>query len=110
MNGTEKDKPVVNFTVLRSVEDYVETSGKFRTSCTSFTIPGRDSGGASAIYIPYCQKQRFDFGQFLNRCRGLGVYRPPETGKPWQTTDFILFREHFHDIQCPAGCRGYRSK
>src|SRR5258707_13771063 len=25
-------------------------------------------------------------------------------------TDFILFREHFHDIHCPRPCRGYRNK
>ena len=56
------DKPVVNFAVLQSAEDYVEKSGKFRTNCAYFNIPGRDSGGANAVYIPYCDKQRLNFG------------------------------------------------
>jgi hypothetical protein len=47
----KNDKPVVNFVVLQSVEDYVEKSGRFRTECASFKIPGRDSGGASTVYI-----------------------------------------------------------
>src|SRR5882762_2281102 len=101
------DKPVVNFAILDNVENYTETSGKFRTKCSSFRIPGQDSGGASAIYIPYCDKQRFDFGQFLNDIRGRGAFTPPETGKRWQIMDFILFREHFHDIHCPPRCPGY---
>ena len=106
----KSDKPAVNFAVLPSVEDYVEKSGKFRTKCASFDIPGRDSGGANAVYIPYCEKQRFDFGHLLNDYRGQGVFTPPQTGKRWQMTDFILFREHFHDIHCPQPCRGYRNK
>ena len=61
----QDDKPVVNFAVLNNVENYTETSGKFRTKCSSFQIPGRDSGSATAIYIPYCDKQRFDFGPTL---------------------------------------------
>lgn len=36
----KNDKPVVNFAILQSVEDYVETTGKFRTKCASFKIPG----------------------------------------------------------------------
>jgi hypothetical protein len=104
------DKPAVNFAVLQSVEDYVENSGKFRTKCASFKIPGRDSGGANTVYIPYCDKQRFDFGHQLNEYRGHGVFKPPEIGKPWQIPDFIVFREHFHDIHCPQPCRGYRNK
>ena len=104
------DKPAVNFLVLQSVEDYVEKSGKFRTDCTSFEIPGRDSGGASALYIPYCEKQRFDFGHPLNEFRGQGGFTPPETGRPWQIPDFVLFREHFHAIRCPQLCRGYIDK
>ena len=110
MKSDKDDKPVVNFAVLRSVEEYVEMSGKFRTKCASFQIPGRDSGGANAVYIPYCEKQRFDFGHLLNDYRGHGVFTPPQTGKRWQMTDFILFREHFHDIHCPQPCRGYRNK
>ena len=106
----KNDKPIVNFVVLQSVEDYVEKSDKFRTRCASFKIPGRDSGGANAVYIPYCEKQRFDFGDQLNDYRGHGVFRPPETGKRWQITDFILFREHFHDIHCPRSCSSYRNK
>jgi len=106
----KNDKPIVNFAVLQSVEDYVEKSGKFRTKCASFKIPGRDSGGASTVYIPYCDKQRFDFGHPLNEYRGHGAFTPPERGKRWQMTDFILFREHFHDIHCPQPCRGYRNK
>src|SRR5260370_37560101 len=106
----KNDKPTVNFALLQSVEDYVEKSGKFRTKCASFKIPGRDSGGANTAYIPYCDKQRFDFGHQLNDYRGHGVFKPPEVGKPWQTTDFIVFREHFHDIHCPQPCRGYRNK
>src|SRR4029077_9600134 len=78
------NKPVVNFVVLQSVEDYVEKSGKFRTECASFRIPGRDSGGANTVYIPYCEKQRFDFGSALNDYRGHGVFKPPEIGKPWE--------------------------
>ena len=46
----------------------------------------------------------------LDDYRGHGAFRPPETGKRWQITDFILFREHFHDIHCPRPCRGYRNK
>jgi hypothetical protein len=108
---TEKtDKPVVNFAVLQSVEDYVNKSGKFRTNCYSFDIPGRDSGGGNALYIPNCQKQRFDFGPVLNDWRGHGVFTPPETGKRWAMTDFVLFRERFHDIHCPRPCEGYRNK
>jgi hypothetical protein len=103
-------KQVVNLAVLQSVEDYVAKSGKFRTKCASFKIPGRDSGSASAVYIPYCDKQRFDFGRPLNDYRGHGVFKPPDTGKRWQIPDFILFREHFHDIHCPQPCRGYRNK
>jgi hypothetical protein len=106
----KNDKPVVNFAILQNVEDYVEKSGKFRTKCAFFNIPGRDSGSANAVYIPYCDKQRFNFGQLLDDYRGHGVFRPPETGKRWQITDFILFREHFHDIHCPRPCSGYRNK
>jgi hypothetical protein len=106
----KNDKPVVNFVVLQSVEDYVEKSGKFRTNCASFRIPGRDSGGANTVYIPYCEKQRFDFGQQLNDYRGHGVFRPPEMGKPWEIPDFNLFVAGFHDIHCPQPCRGYRNK
>jgi hypothetical protein len=106
----KNNKPVVNFAVLQSVEDCVEKSGKFRTKCAFLTIPGRDSGGASAVYIPYCDKQRFDFGHPLNEYRGQGVFKPPETGKRWQMTDFILFRERFHDIHCHQPCQGYRNK
>lgn len=106
----KNDKPIVIFTVLKSVEDYVEGSGKFRTNCTSFQIPGRNSGSANAVYIPYCDKQRFDFGSALTEYRGQGIFTPPETRKRWQTTDFILFREHFHDIHCPQPCRAYRNK
>ncbi len=106
----KNDKPVVNFAVLQSVEDYVEKSGKFRTKCASFKIPGRDSGGASTAYIPYCDKQRFDFGHQLNEYCGHGVFKPPEMGKRWETTDFIVLREHFHDIHCPQPCKGYRNK
>jgi hypothetical protein len=98
------------FAVLQNVEDYIEKSGKFRTKCASFNIPGRDSGGSRTAHVPYCEKQRFDFGHRLNEYRGHGVFAPPEKGKPWPTTDFILFREHFHDIHCPQGCRGYRHK
>jgi hypothetical protein len=105
----KNDKPVVNFAVLQSVEDYVEKSAKFRTKCASFKIPGRDSGSANTVYIPYCDKQRFDFGHQLNDYRGHGVFKPPEIGKPWQIPDFIVFREHFHDIHCPQPCRGYRN-
>lgn len=101
------DKPVVIFTILNNVENYIKTSGKFRTKCSSFRIPGQDSGGASAIYIPYCDKQRFDFGPQLNDYRGNGVFTPPETGKRWEMTDFILFKEYFHDIHCPPRCPGY---
>lgn len=108
---TDKDdKPVVNFAILQSVEDYTEKSGKFRTDCASFEIPGRDSGGASTLYLPYCDKQRFDFGNVLNDFRGHGAFTPPETGKRWKMMDFILFREHFHDIHCPQPCRGYSEK
>lgn len=108
---TEKnDKPVVNFVVLQNVEDYVNSSGKFRTRCASFSIPGRDSGSASAIYIPYCDKQRFDFGPTLTDYRGNGVFKPPEVGKRIAMMDFVLFREHFHDIRCPRNCPGYRNK
>lgn len=106
----KNDKPVVNFVILQSVEDYVEKSGKFRTKCGSFKIPGRDSGGANTVYIPYCEKQRFDFGHQLNEYRGQGVFKPPEIGRPWEIPDFIVFREHFHDIHCPQPCRGYRNK
>jgi len=106
----KNDKPVVSFAVLQSVEEYVEKSGKFRTNCASFKIPGRDSGGANTVYIPYCDKQRFDFGHQLNEYRGHGVFKPPEIGKPWQIPDFVVFREHFHDIHCPKPCRGYRNK
>lgn len=106
----KNDKPVVNFVVLQSVEDYVGKSGKFRTECTSFKIPGRDSGGASTLYIPYCEKQRFDFGPTLNDYRGDGVFTPPEIGKPIEFMDFAVYREHFHDIHCPEPCRGYRDK
>lgn len=106
----KNDKPVVNFRVLQSVEDYIEKSGKFRTECTSFKIPGQDSGSAKAVYFPYCEKQRFDFGPMLNDYRGHGVFTPPEFGKPYQMTDFVLFREHFHDIHCPQPCRGYSDK
>jgi hypothetical protein len=106
----KNDKPAVNFVVLQSVEDYVEKSGKFRTNCASFRIPGRDSGGSNTVYIPYCEKQRFDFGQQLNDYRGHGVFKPPEIGKPFQIPDFVVFREHFHDIHCPRPCRGYRNK
>jgi hypothetical protein len=106
----KNDKPVVNFAVLQSVEDYVEKSDKFRTKCASFNIPGRDSGGASTAYIPYCEKQRFDFGHQLNEYRGYGVFKPPEIGKPWLIPDFIVFQAHFHDIHCPQPCRGYRNK
>src|SRR5260370_22435086 len=104
------DKPAVNFAVLQSVEDYVEKSGTFSIKCASVKIPGRDSGGANTVYIPYCDKQRFDFGHQLNDYRGHGVFKPPEIGKPWQIPDFIVFREHFHDIHCPQPCRGYRNK
>jgi hypothetical protein len=108
---TEKsEKPAVNFAVLQSVEDYVEKSGKFRTKCASFNIPGRDSGGSNAVYIPYCNKQRFDLGPVLNDWRGHGVFKPPEIGKPWEIPDFVVFRERFHDIHCPQPCRGYRSR
>ena len=106
----KNDKTVVNFVVLQSVEDYVEKSGKFRTECASFKIPGRDSGGADTLYIPYCEKQRFDFGPVLNDFRGHGVFKPPELGKPWEIPDFVVFREHFHDIHCPQPCRGYLDK
>jgi hypothetical protein len=106
----KNDKPTVNFVVLQSVEDYVEKSGKFRTNCASFKIPGRDSGGANTVYIPYCEKQRFDFGQQLNDYRGLGVFKPPEMGKPWEIPDFNLFVAGFHDIHCPQPCQGYRNK
>ncbi len=106
----KNDKPVVHFTVLQSVEDYVEKSGKFRTKCAFFKIPGRDSGDANTLYIPYCDKQRFDFGHQLNDYRGHGVFTPPETGKRIQPMDFALFREHFHDIHCPQHCQGYRNK
>lgn len=106
----KNDKPVVNFVVLQSMEDYVNKSGKFRTDCSSFDIPGRDSGGANTLYIPYCKKQRFDFGPVLNEWRGQGVFTPPETGRRWQMMDFIVFREHFHDIHCPRPCKGYRNK
>lgn len=104
------DKPVVNFVVLQSVEDYVEKSGRFRTECASFKIPGRDSGGADTLYIPYCEKQRFDFGPVLNDFRGHGVFTPLEIGKPWGIPDFVVYRERFHDIHCPQPCRGYRDK
>lgn len=106
----KNNKPIVNFVVLQSVEDYVEKSGKFRTECTSFKIPGRDSGGASTVYIPYCDKQRFDFGHQLNEYRGHGVFTPPEIGKPFGIPDFVVFREHFHDIHCSQPCRGYSDK
>ncbi|SRR6266851_6921164 len=106
----KNDKPLVNFAVLQSVEDYVEKSGKFRTKCASFKIPGRDSGGASTLYIPYCDKQRFDFGQQLNEYRGHGVFKPPQMGKRFEIPDFVVFREHFHDIHCPKPCQGYRNK
>jgi hypothetical protein len=105
----KNDKPVANFRILQSVEDYIEKSGRFRTKCASFNIPGRDSDGPR-IYVPYCHKQRFDLGHRLNEYRGDGVFTPPENGKPWKITDSILFREHFHDIHCPQGCRGYRNK
>src|SRR6266850_2140265 len=82
------DKPVVNFAVLQSVEDYVEKSGKFRTNCASFKIPGRDSGGANTAYIPYCDKQHFDFGHQLNEYRGHGVFKPPQTGK-WTRKEIV---------------------
>ncbi|SRR5258708_18687533 len=104
------EKPVVNFAILDNVENYTETSGKFRTKCSSFKIPGQDSGSASALYFPYCDKQRFNFGPFLNDMRGHGVFTPHETGKRWAMMDFILFREHFHDIHCPPLCRGYRNR
>src|SRR5260370_34321369 len=100
----KNDKPTVNFAVLQSVEDYVEKSGKFRTKCASFKIPGRDSGSANAAYIPCCEKQRFDFGHLLNDYRGHVVFTPPETRKRWQMTHYILFREHFHDIHCTIPC------
>src|SRR4029077_20504902 len=106
----KNDRPAINFVVLQSVEDYVEKSGKFRTKCASFKIPGRDSGGASTVYIPYCRKQRFDFGQQLNEYRGHGVFKPPQMGKPFEIPDFVVFREHFHDIHCPRACQGYRNK
>jgi len=106
----KNDKPVVNFAVLQSVEEYIEKSGKFRTNCASFKIPGRDSGGANTVYIPYCDKQRFDFGHQLNEYRAHGVFKPPEIRRPWQIPDFVVFREHFHDIHCPQPCRGYRNK
>ena len=104
------DKPVVNFTILSNVEDYTETSGTFRTDCLSFQIPGRDSGGARTIYIPYCEKQRFSFGAFLDELRGQGAFIPPEKGKPIEIMDFELFRQHFHDIHCPAKCPGYNKR
>jgi hypothetical protein len=106
----ENNKPVVNFTVLRSVEGYVEKSGKFCTKCASFQIPGRDSGGARTVYIPYCNKQRFSFGPFLEDLRGHGGFIPPERGKPIEIMDFELFRQHFHDIHCPRPCPGYRNR
>ncbi|HUI52539.1 MAG TPA: hypothetical protein VLX60_12180, partial [Terriglobales bacterium] len=81
-----------------------------RTECASFKIPGSDSGGANTLYIPYCEKQRFDFGPVLNDFRGHGVFTPPEIGKPWDIPDFVVFREHFHDIHCPQPCRGYLDK
>ncbi len=104
------DKPVVNFAILDNVENHTETSGKFRTKCASFRIPGQDSGGASTIYIPYCDKQRFSFGPFLDEMRGQGAFTPPEMGKRWQMVDFVLYREHFHDIHCPPHCRGYSQR
>lgn len=108
---TDKNaKPVVNFAILQSLEDYIKKSDKFRTKCASFRIPGRDSGGASTVYIPYCEKQRFDFGKQLNEYRGHGVFKPPEMGKGWEIPDFVVFQEHFHDIHCPQPCRGYRNK
>ncbi len=106
----ENDKPVVNFVVLKSVEDYVAKSGKFRTKCASFQIPGRDSGSSTAVYMPYCDKQRFDFGPLLNDWRGHNVFTPPEIGKRISPMDFALFRERFHDIHCPRGCPGYRNR
>jgi hypothetical protein len=106
----KNDKPIVNFVVLQSVEDYVEKSGKFRTECASFTIPGGDSGGANTLFIPYCKKQRFDHGPTLNDYRGNGVFTPPEMGKRIEIMDFAVYREHFHDIHCPQPCRGYSDK
>ena len=103
----KNDKPYVNFAVQGSVEEYVEFSGKFRTECTSFQIQGRYRGGSGALYIPYCDKQRFDFGSFLNDCRGFGGFIPPQIGKPIAPTDFELFRQQFHDICCPQTCPGY---
>jgi hypothetical protein len=105
--GVMSDNPVVNLTSIRSVEDYVEASGKFRTECTSFDIPGRDSGSAAAFYIPYCKKQRFDFGPALEEYRSQSVFTPPETGKRVSAIDFELLRVHFHDIHCPNPCKGY---
>lgn len=110
LDATKDDKPVVNFVALQSVEDYVEKSGKFRTDCASLTIPGSDSGGASALYIPYCKKQRFDFGPTLNDYRVNGVFTPPEMGKPIHPMDFVVYGEHFHDIHCPHPCRGYSDR
>jgi len=104
----KNDKPVVSFVVLQSVEDYVEKSGKFRTECAFFEIP--DSGGANAVYIPYCHKHRFDFGPALNEYRGQGAFTPPEMWVPISPVDFELFRAHFHDIHCPPSCKGYRNK
>jgi hypothetical protein len=106
----KNDKPVVSFRILQSVEDYVEKSGKFRTECASFKIPGSDSGAANVFYIPYCEKQRFDFGPVLNDWRANGVFSPPEKGKKWSQADVVLFCERFHDISCPQACRGYSDK
>jgi hypothetical protein len=107
---TENDKPVVSFRVLQSVEDYVDDSGKFRTKCAFFKIPGSDSNGANTIYIPYCEKQRFDFGPTLNDYRANGVFTPPTMGTSWSIPDFVVFGEYFHDIHCPQSCKGYRNK
>lgn len=109
-NKQKAEKPVVNFTILNNVENYTETSGKFRTDCSSFQIPGRDSGGATTLYIPYCNKQRFSFGPFLDDLRGHGAFIPPETGKPIEIMDFELFRQHFHDVHCPPQCPGYSKR
>lgn len=106
----ENNKPIVNFAVLRSLEDYVEKSRKFRTKCASFQIPGRDSGGARTIYIPYCNKQRFNFGPVLDDLRGHGVFTPPEVGKRIEIMDFEMFRQRFYDIHCPRPCPAYRNK
>ena len=104
------DKPVVYFNVLQSVEDHLEKSGKFRPQCAFLKISENVSRGIDTVYIPCCDKKRFDFGPTLNDYRANAIFTPLERGKPWSIPDFVVFGEHFHDIHCPPSCKGYRNK